>query len=167
MIRILSAAVIAAVPALASAQLGRSAPEAVAEAVADCWGAVEAQAVSRTALAAKGWRAGSITDSKLGEVETPLEVYGKSGSDVVLMLMSGKSPICTVMSRVSSAADVSLVAQAIRRRLTAGDPQVNTARSGNDIVFIALSKVAILDATGTKAKPSVRISVGFQGAERG
>jgi hypothetical protein len=168
MIRLVSAALLALAPVGASAQLRPSAPEAVAEAVADCWAAVGAKEVDRAALTRAGWAAGSITDPKGGSVGTPLQLYGKAGSNVVLMLMrTAKTPACTVMSRVGSTADVSLVAQAVQRRLTAAEPQVKTTRSDGSIVFIALPKIAMLDATGTKAQPAVRISVGYQGAERG
>ncbi len=162
MVRLVAAALLFGTPISASAQLIPSKPEAVADAVADCWAAVGSKAVDQAVLAQSGWKPGSIADPRGAGINTPLQVYSKANTNVLLMLMStAKSPACSIMSRVSSAADVSLAAQAVQRRLTSIDPQVKTARSGPSIVFLALPKIAMLDATGTKAKPSVRIVVSF------
>lgn len=167
MVRLLAAALLGAMPMSASAQLKPNKPETVADAVADCWAAVGAKAVDKTVLARSGWKAGSITDQQGGQVNSPLQVYGKAGADVVIMLMhTGNSPACSIVSRLSSASDVSLAAQAVQRRLTAADPQVKTARSGRSIVFLSLPKIALLDATGTKVQPAVRIVVSFQVPEK-
>ncbi len=164
---LLTAALLVGTPASALAQLTPSQPDAVANAVVDCWAAVGAKIVDKTALVQRGWQAGSVSDPQGSRVDTPLQVYGKSGSNVVLMLMSGaSSPTCSIVSRVGSAVDVSLAAQAVQRRLTATDPQVKTARSGRSIVFLSLPKIAMLDATGTKAEPGVRIVVSFQNPEK-
>jgi hypothetical protein len=162
MVRLLAAALLVGTPISASAQFIPSKPDAVADAVASCWAAVGSKAVDQAVLARSGWKPGSIADPRGARINTPLQVYGKAGSNVVLMLMStAKLPACSVVSRVSSASDVSLAAQAVQRRLTSVDPQVKTARSGPSIVFLALPKIAMLDATGTKAKPSVRIVVSY------
>jgi hypothetical protein len=162
MVRLVAAALLVGTPISASAQLIPSKPEAVADAVADCWAAVGSTAVDQAVLARRGWKPGSIANPRGDRINTPLQVYGKANTNVVLMLLStAQSPACSIVSRVSSASDVSLAAQAVQRRLTSVDPQVQTARSGPSIVFLSLPRLAMLDATGTKAKPSVRIVVSF------
>ena len=168
MMRLLAAVLLIGTPAAASAQLKPSDPEAIAAAVADCWTAVGPKTVDTNVLGRNGWQAGSISDAQGGQVDTPLQVYGKRDSEVVVMLMpTTSSPACTVTARVSSASDVSLAAQAVQRGLTGAHPQVKTARSGRSIVFIALPKIAMLDATGSKAQPGVRVVVSFRSGERG
>ena len=164
---VLAAALLVGTPTFALAQLKPGKPEAVADAVADCWAAVGAKGVDKVVLGQRGWQAGSISDPQGGRVDTPLQVYGKSGSNVMLMLMSvADSPACSVVSRVNAPEDVSLAAQTVQRRLTAADAQVKTARSGRSVVFLSLPKIAMLDSTGTKAQPGVRIVVSFQVPEK-
>jgi hypothetical protein len=151
-----------------SAQLAPSQPDAVAGAVTDCWAAVGRNGVDRNLLGQRGWRAGSITAPGGKRVDTPLKVYGKAGSNVVLMLLDNvASPACTVTARVGTASDISLAARAVQRQLTSADPQVKTVRSGQSIVFLALPRIAMFDATGTKAQPSIRAVVSFREGERG
>ena len=163
--RCFAATLLFVAPMSASAQMNPGQPEAVAEAVADCWAAVGPRGVDQSVLARAGWRAGSMKDRQGGRVETPLQVFGKANSDVVLMLMSTADvPGCTIVSRLGKAADVNVAAQAVQRRLTAADPQVKTARAGKSIAFLAQPKMAMLDATGTKDRPAMRVVVGFQGS---
>ena len=162
-----AAGLIAGAATCATAQMTPSQPDTVAQAVIDCWAAVGAKGVDKALLVQRGWRAGSITAPGGRAVDTPLQVYGKSGSNVVLMLLkTASAPACTITSRVGTAADVSLAARAIQRRLMVVDPQVKTARSGRSIVFLSLPKIAMLDATGTKAQPAIRAIVSFQGPEK-
>jgi hypothetical protein len=164
---IFAAALLAGMPVSAFAQMKASQPEAIADAVVDCWAAVGSSSVDTAVLGKRGWQAGSIQDPKGGQIKTPLQVYGKPGSNVVLMLVStASSPACSIVSKVTAASDVSLAAQAAQRRLTAFDPQVKTARSGSSIVFLSLPKIATLDATGTKAAPGVRVIVSFGAPEK-
>jgi hypothetical protein len=96
-------------------------------------------------------------------VATPLRFYDKAGSNVMLMLMDSADVIgCTILSRVNKPEDASVAAGAIRKSLVALNPEVKTSRSGKSIVFIALPRIAMLDATGTKDKPNVRIVVSYQ-----
>ena len=146
----------------ANAERQPSAPAVIANAVTDCWSAVRPNSVDQTVLQQRGWQQGTVSNAQ-GTVATPLKFFGKSGSDVMVMLTgTGETPMCSVLSRVENAAAVSSAAQAAQRALVAADPQVKTARSGKSIVFISLPRIATLDATGSKDKPAVRIVVGYQ-----
>src|SRR5688500_15427725 len=139
MVRLLAAALLVGTPIAASAQFIPSKPEAVADAVADCWAAVGSKAVDQAVLARSGWKAGSLAESRGARIDTPLQAYAKATTTVVLMLMStAKAPACSIVSRVSSTSEVSLPARAIQGRLTSVDPQVKTTRSGGSIVFLSL-----------------------------
>jgi hypothetical protein len=151
-----------ALAAPASAERQPSPPAAIANAVTDCWAAVRPNSVDQTVLQQRGWQQGTVSNAQ-GTVETPLKLFGKSGSDVMVMLTgTGETPMCSVLSRVENPAAVSSAAQAAQRALVAADPEVKTARSGKSIVFISLPRIATLDATGSKDKPAVRIVVGYQ-----
>lgn len=156
----------AGLPSPAAAKLGPANPEAIASAVADCWAAVRPGSVDQAVLRERGWQAGSATGDKRAEA-TPLQLFGKSGSGVLVMLVgSAEMPMCSVVSRVESAEAVSKAAQAVQATLVAADPQVKTARSGKSIVFVSLPRIATLDATGTKAEPAVRIVAGYSAEKK-
>ena len=139
-----------ALAAPASAERLPSQPADIAGAVADCWAAVRPNAVDQAVLRQRGWQVGTIKAAD-GAVATPLQLFGKHGSNVIVMLMGAEeTPMCSVVSPVESVEAVSKAAQAVQRALVAADPQVKTARSGKSIVFLALPKSATLDATGTK-----------------
>ena len=166
MIRLLlSTALLVGSTTAASAQMKSSQPDAIAASVADCWVAVGPKAIDKLVLVERGWRAGSISDPRGGPVDATMGVFSKSGSNVVLLLMDN-SPSCAIVSRVNRVADINLATQATQRRLEALDPQVKTARSGQSIVFLSLPKIAMLDGTGSKAKPGLRIVVGYQTPEK-
>jgi hypothetical protein len=150
----------------ASAEMPPSPPADIASAVADCWAAVRPNSIDQAVLRQRGWRAGKISDAQ-GAVATPLQPYGKNGSNVLVMLMGmSDAPMCSVLSRVENAAAVSKAAQAVQQVLVGADPQVKTARSGKSIVFLSLPRIATLDATGTKDKPAVRIVAGYSAEKK-
>ena len=155
-----------ALAAPANAELRLSPPEAIASATADCWAAVGSRSVNQAVLLQRGWQPGTITSAQ-GAVATPLKPFSKTGSNVIVMLMgTADKPMCSVAARVEDAAAVSLAAQAVQKTLVGADPKVATARSGKSIVFIALPRIATLEATGTKDKPAVRIIVGYSAEKK-
>jgi hypothetical protein len=145
-----------------------SSPDAIASAVADCWTASGAPSVDEAKLQQLGWKAGSMSSPDGKAVETTMRFYGKSGSNVMLMLMNtAKSASgCTIVSRVAKPDDIGKTVGAVQKALVGLDPQVKTARSGGSIVFLALPRIAMMDATGTKEKPGARITVGYQNPEK-
>ena len=150
----------------ASAELRPSPPNSIASAVADCWAAVGSRSVNQAVLQQRGWQPGTITNAQ-GAVATPLKPFSKAGSNVLVMLMgTAEKPMCSVAARVENAAAVSLAAQAVQKTLVSADPQVATARSGKSIVFIALPRLATLEATGTRDKPAVRIVTGYSAEKK-
>ena len=155
-----------ALSAPASAELLPSPPDAIARAVSDCWAAVGSRSVNQAVLLQRGWQPGTINNAQ-GAVATPLKPFSKTGSNVLVMLMgTAEKPMCSVAARVENAAAVSLAAQAVQKTLVDTDPKVATARSGKSIVFIALPRLATLDATGTKDKPAVRIVTGYSAEKK-
>ena len=158
------AALVLAAPASVGSQ--PSPPAAIASAVGDCWAAVGPGSVDQTVLRQRGWQPGKFTGAPAG-VPTSLHPFGKSGANVILLVTaSAGKPTCSVVSRVESAAAVSTAAQAVQQALVAADPEVKTARSGKSIVFLALPRIATLDATGTKDKPGVRIVAGYNAEQK-
>ena len=150
----------------ASAEMPPSPPGDIASAVADCWAAVRPNSIDQAVLRQRGWQPSKIEGAQRG-VATSLQPYGKSGSNVLVMLMGTSDvPMCSVLSRVENAAAVSKAAQAVQQVLVAADPQVKTARSGKSIIFLSLPRIATLDATGTKDKPAVRIVAGYSAEKK-
>ena len=152
-----------AVPA--NAELRPSTPDAIASAVADCWAAVGPKFVDQAVLQQRGWQAGTISNA--GSAAQALKIFGKSGSDALVMLMgTADKPMCSVAARVESVEAVSKSAQAVQKTLVAGDPQVITSRSGKSVVFLSLPRLATFDSTGTKDKPAVRIVAGYSAEKK-
>ena len=140
----------------------------IAAAVGDCWTAVGPNTVERAKLEARGWKAGSPSSSDGKPSISPIIFYGKTGSNIVIMLGGppGNPPMCTVLSSVASLQEINKAAGSVQRTLLAFDPKVTAARSGGSIVFISLPRIAMLDPTGTKDKPATRITVGYQTPEK-
>jgi len=140
----------------------------IAAAVTDCWNAVGTGAVDRAKLEAAGWKAATATESKGKALAMPIALYGKAGSNALIMLASPTpaQSICSVMASVQSPPDIGKAIGMIQRALLALDPQMKTARSGTGIAFLALPKLAMADLTGTKEKPGLRIVVGYQNPEK-
>jgi hypothetical protein len=162
----LTAIAAVALAAPASAELGPSPSSAIAGAVSDCW-SVAGTSIDEARLQQLGWKAGTMSSPDGKPVATPLRFYGKAGSNVMLMLMNQPGMTgCTVLSRVTRLEDVNSAAGAIQKSLLALNPEIKTTRSGQSIVFIALPRIAMLDATGTKAKPNVRVVVSYRNPEK-
>jgi len=162
------ASVSVAAPAQRPGGLQSAAAGDIAAAVTDCWNAVRIGAVDREKLEAVGWKVATASDGKGKALAMPIALYGKSGSNALIML-PGPTPaisICSVMASVQSPPDIGKAIGTIQRALIALDPQVKTARSGTGIAFLALPRVAMADVTGTKEKPGLRIVVGYQNPEK-
>ena len=140
----------------------------IAAAVTDCWNAVGTGAVDSARLQAAGWKAATATDGKGKSAAMQIALYGKSGSNALIMLASPTptQSICSVIASVQSPPDIGKAIGTIQRALMVLDPQVKTARSGTGIAFLALPKLAMADVTGTKEKPGLRIVVGYQNPEK-
>ena len=155
-----------ALAAPAGAELGPSTPEAIAGAVSDCWAAV-GPSVDETKLQQLGWKVGTWSSPDGKAEATPLRVYGKAGSNVLLMLTDdAQMPLCTVLSAVAKPDDINLAAGAIQNSLIALDPELKATRSGKGIVFIALPRLAMVNGGVGKGKPSVRVVVSYRNPEK-
>ncbi len=149
----------------ASAQMKPNAPEAIASAAADCWSASSAPTVDEARLRQLGWAAGSVQSPKGKAVDTPLRIYGKGGSSVVMMILNTPGMAsCSVVSRVAKPTDIGATAQLLFTKLKAIDPAVRGGKgAGNgQILYLSLPRVAELSATGTRERPGTRIVVGYQ-----
>jgi len=62
--------------------------------------------------------------------------------------------------------DAKNVLPAVKQSLLAIDPNVKAAASNGGIVFIDLPRLAMLNATGSKEKPGMRIVVGYEASEK-
>ncbi|GAA4022485.1 hypothetical protein GCM10022280_23920 [Sphingomonas swuensis] len=162
----LAAALLALVPVGASAQ-SVNPPAQIVEAAADCWAAVGETSVDQQALVAKGWKASEFK-AKGKPVETPLRFYSKAKSGVMLMVLpGGKSPACTVMSRVGGEPAYRQLVSLLLQRLKSIQPGLKAGPGGDKgAAFIGGNRVALLEATGTKAAPAARIIVGYSASEK-
>jgi len=159
-----------ALPASASAQavgLDPAAAADIAGAVSDCWKAVGVRDVNRSSLAAAGWKTATATDPKGGSVTSPPGLYGQARRNAVIMVPAQASqPMCSVIARVPSQNDLGPAVATIQKALVELNPKVETARDGNSIYFLALPKLAMVDPTGSKDRPGMRIVVGYQNSEK-
>ena len=164
----LAATLLALAAAPASAGLSPSTPDMVVAAAVDCWEAVNATAVDETALRSKGWAAAAVTSSDGKPVEPDVRVFGKSGTNAVLMLSARADPHgCIVVSRVNTPADVSASAQLLLQRLIGLDAKVEGKRvSGSEVGYFLLPKAALLRATGTKDRPGASVQVSYTTPEK-
>ena len=153
----------------AAAQMAPNPPEAIASAAADCWSASGASAVDEARLRQLGWAAGSIRSPQGAAVDTPLRLYGKRGSSVVMMIMNRpEMSACTILSRVARPTDVGNTAQMMFTKLKAIDPAVTGGKGAKpgQIVYLALPRMAELSATGTRQMPGTRIVVAASAAKK-
>jgi hypothetical protein len=151
----------------AAAQLKPNSPEAIASAATDCWSAAGPRSLDEARLRQLGWAAGSIKSPGGKDIDTPLRVYSKRGSNVVMMVMNSATMSgCTILSRVAKAEEIGVTAQLLLTKLTAIDPTVKGSRQGQSILYFALPRVAELAPTGTIEQPATRIVVGYTSSEK-
>jgi hypothetical protein len=158
----------AAAPAQPPAQMQAGSPADFAVAVSSCWNAVGPTGVDLTKLVADGWTAASATGSNGKTIALPIGIYGKSGVNALVMASgnTGDQGICAVVGRLRSIDDAKTVLPAVKQSLLAIDPNVKAASSNGGIVFIDLPRLAMLNATGSKEKPGMRIVVGYEASEK-
>jgi hypothetical protein len=159
-----------ALPAAASSQQTSLQPASasdIAAAVSSCWGAVSVSGVDPAKLQAAGWSAASAVDKDGKSVALPMGVYGKTGANAVIITNPGESgeSLCTVVARVTPS-QVNTTISTVKQALVAVDPSVKAARDEGGIVFLALPRLAMLNATGSKERPGMRIVVGYQNPEK-
>ena len=158
-----------AVPMAASAQQTSLQPASagdIAAAVSSCWGAVGPTGVDAAKLQASGWSAASAVDKQGKSVALPMSVYGKTGANAVIVTNPGSGDgLCTVVASVTPT-QVNTTISTVKQALVAADPTVKAARDDGGIVFLALPRLAMLNATGSKQKPGMRVVVGYQNPEK-
>ena len=159
-----------ALPAAASAQktgLQPASASDIASAVSSCWAAVGAQGVEPAKLQAAGWTSASAVDKQGKSIELPMGVYGKTGANAVIVTNPGQAgeSLCTVVAAVTPS-QLNTTISTVKQALLAVDPTVKAARDDGGIVFLALPRLAMLNATGSKEKPGMRIVVGYQNPEK-
>jgi hypothetical protein len=156
---LLTAALLAAFGASAAqAQLRPSSAEEIGAAVRDCAAATTRDLVAEQTLVAFGWSKGSfLKDDK--PVETPLSVFGKTGTNPIIMtdstLSTSPGKVCIVIAGLKRTSDYRGVIDVI-------DSLPNTApiRSNDLEIILSNGKQVFMTAlTGSREKPSVRISV--------
>jgi hypothetical protein len=157
--------------AAAAAQSGGMQPASandVAAAVSNCWTAVSGSGLESSKLEALGWKPASTVDAQGKTVALPMTVYGKTGANSIIVANPGPASqsLCTVVASIGSLTQINAAISTIKQSLIALDPNVKAARSDGGIVFIALPRLAMLNATGSKAKPGVRVVVAYQNPEK-
>ena len=157
-------------PSAVSAQVSELPPAAaddIAGAVNDCWNAIGASAVNRGSLEAVGWKLLKPDDPQAKPMAKPLSVYARQAREATILIPdAAATPMCSVVARVSVPADLGKAVGTIQKTLVALDPKVKTARDGDSIVFVALSKIAVADDFSSKDKPALRVVVVYQDPEK-
>jgi hypothetical protein len=134
-------------------------PAKVGEVVAAtqaCLRATQADRVDEALLRADGWETATISaDGKA--VDTPLRIYGRKTGHVIIMLMGKGEPrkLCTVMARVPQIGDLTEAGTALAASFGKRPAQV---KDGGATWFVE-DKLISLQATGSREKPSLRVSV--------
>ena len=156
-----------ALPTAANAQTA-SPPAAIVDAAADCWQATGPTSIDLAQLTAKGWVAGGLKDKDGKPVQTPLRFFGKKGSSITVMVLpTGKSPACSVLSRVSGTGDYKPLVDQLQRRFKQFDPALKAGRAGkNGLGFIGGGRIVLVEPTGTQTTPAARIVVGISASEK-
>ena len=158
-------------PASASAQQAGLQPASasdIASAVSGCWIAVGPTGVDAAKLEASGWKAATATDPQGKAIALPMGIYGKSGANAMLMVAGDRTSksMCAVVAKLRSHEEINAALPVIKQALVAVDPKVKAARDGGGVVFIDLPRLAMLNATGTKEQPGMRVVVGYQNSEK-
>jgi len=159
----------ASVAAPASAQFEPSSPDAIASAAADCWTSTGPSSVDEARLRQLGWAVGSIRSPGGKVVETPLRIYSKRGSSVMLTILDTPTLTgCAIISRVAKPIDIETTAQLLFSKLKAIDPAVTGGRGSKpgQILYLSLPRLAELSVTGTMKTLGTRIIVGTSSAEK-
>jgi len=140
----------------------------IAGAVSACWSAVGPNGIDTARLVKSGWTAGTVTDPQGKAITLPMSLYAKGGSNAIVMAgrNEGKQSMCAVVAKLRSQAEVNAALPVIKQALVAIDPKVKAARNGGGVVFIDLPRLAMLNATGTKDQPGMRVVVGYQNPEK-
>ncbi|MEA1071876.1 hypothetical protein [Sphingomonas sp. LY160] len=136
-------------------------PAKIAAATMDCWAVTGGATVDRAQLQSRGWQAGKLAFADGKPVASPLTFYSKTDSGVVILLSSeGKSAgACTVLSAVTSAQDIAVVATQVDSAVKAQVSGATMSKTETSILFAGGNRVALLQGTGTKDKPAARIIV--------
>jgi len=134
-------------------------PAKVGEVVAAthaCLRATQADRVDEALLRADRWE--TATFSANGKaVDTPLRIYGrKTGHAMIMVVGKGElRKMCTVMARVPQVGDLREAGTALATSLGKRPAQV---KDGGATWFVE-DKLINLQATGSREKPSLRVSV--------
>jgi hypothetical protein len=154
-------------PAAAGAQTANP-PAAIVAAAADCWQATGATTIDLAKLKNNGWVEASLKDKAGKAVSTPLHFFGKKGSSITIMVLpTGKTPACSVMSRVGSIQDYKPLVSQLLSRLKQLEPGLKAGRAGtNGAGFIGGGRIVLLEPTGTQTAPAARIVTGISASEK-
>ena len=130
--------------------------EHVVAATQACMRATRADRVDDATLRAGGWIAAKLTTSDKA-MAVPVRVYGKKGGNAIIMLTNAPDTrrLCTVMARVSKAADLATTGQALATSLGKGPVKAG----GGQATWFAGGKVVQMQATGSREQPALRVSV--------
>ena len=136
-----------------------------AEAAKSCAGAVSSTALDEARLAADGWSEGKLTSADGRPEKSELRFFGRGG--VVMLLMGSGSETaatCTVMARASSISDLPAFLDATAASL--GSPKVIKSSQSEVVWMLPGGRAAQFNTTGTKKKPSARVTVIGLAAEK-
>ena len=142
-------------PAATAQTLTPAEPDTIMAAVTTCLNVVEAGGIDEAQLAELGWqRATAQRDGKTVELE--LGLYGKSGSNALIMAHEGsKMPVCLVMARLQQTKEY----QAILDAIDAIDGIKAVKQEELEILFMSDRRIIQSERLGSPAEATVRIAV--------
>ena len=149
--------------ALAQASsLKPASPADIQSGLSACRAAAAPGAAAGAALAEAGWQKGIVRDGKGKAIASPVGVYGRKDSNLMLMTSpAGRAPACVVLARIERPEVAKSVAEAISAEL-----KIQPKRDkDNDLYWFVGGTVIGLSPTGDPDKPSLRIAV-MQSAEK-
>jgi len=121
-----------------------------------CLRATQADRVDEALLRADGWEAATFSANGKA-VDTPLRIYGRKTGHAIIMLVREGEPrkMYTIMARVQQVDDLREAGTALTASLGKRLAQV---KDGGTTWFVE-DKLINLQATGSREKPSLRVSV--------
>ena len=155
---VLAAALLVTGATAAEAQLKPSSAEEIGAAVQACAAATTADSVSEQALIEAGWSKGSfLKDGK--QVEAQLDVFGKQGSNPIIMTDTAVSKsagkLCLVLAGLKRPRDY----QGVVDMIDSLDTTTPVKKEGLTISFSNGKQIIQSSLTGSQDAPSVRIAV--------
>jgi hypothetical protein len=145
----------------ASGKMKPAAVDEIGAAVSTCLGAISAEGLDESRIAADGWQAAKLTGAS-GAPVMELRFFGRSAGNVLLVTLASKSATCMATARIDRKESFLAVADRI-----SADLQLKPFKTvPGESTWLQRGRAVQLSATGSEAAPSVRAAVLFVSGEK-